>query len=87
MRGFVLAAIVILIAIVAIAFGLVHVSQTREAKLPEIAVRGGQAPKFDVDTAKVNVSMRKQAIDVPQVDVGTKKEAIDVPVVDVDKAR
>ena len=87
MRGFVLAAIIIVVAIVAIAFGLINISQTREAKLPEVAVRGGQTPKFDVDTAKVNVSTRKEAIDVPKVDVGTKKEAIDVPVVDVDKAR
>lgn len=87
MRGFVLAAIVIIVAIVAIAFGLIQISQTREAKLPEVAVRGGQTPKFDVDTAKVNVGTRKQAIEVPKVDVGTQKEAIDVPVVDVDKPR
>jgi hypothetical protein len=48
-----LAVVVVLAVIAAFAFGLINISQTREAKLPEVAVSGGQAPAFHVDTAKV----------------------------------
>ena len=87
MKGLVIAVIVLVAVIAAFAFGLVDIDQTRETRLPEVAVQGGQAPAFDVDTAKVAVGTRKEQIKVPEVDVDTKNESIDVPVVDVDKAR
>ena len=87
MKGLIIAAIVVVAAIAAFAFGLIDINQTQETKLPEVAVEGGQAPEFDVDTAKVNVGTKETTVEVPTVDIGTKEEAIDVPVVDVDKAR
>lgn len=66
--------IVVALVVAAFAFGLIDIDQTRSAKLPDVEVetKGGQAPKFDVDTA--------------DVDVGSKKETIEVPTIDVDRA-
>lgn len=86
MRGIVVAAILVVLVIAAFAFGLVDVSQTKETKLPEVAVKGGQAPAFDVDTAKVNVGTKETSVDVPKVDVGTTKADVELPTVDVQKA-
>ncbi|KQX20924.1 hypothetical protein ASD39_04215 [Sphingomonas sp. Root50] len=78
--------IAVLAIIAAFAFGLIDVSQTREAKAPDVSVTGGQAPAFDVDTAKVNVGSKTTDVTVPKVDVGTTTEQVKVPTVDVDKA-
>ena len=69
-------ALVVIAALVAaaFAFGLINIDQTKTAALPDIKVEtsGGQAPAFDIDTAKV--------------DVGTKKTTVEVPTLSVDKA-
>jgi hypothetical protein len=67
--------IVVALVVAAFAFGLIDIDQTKETKLPDVNVSttGGQAPAFDVDTAKV--------------DVGTKKETIEVPTIDVDRTK
>ncbi|WP_380871770.1 hypothetical protein ACFB49_27260 [Sphingomonas sp. DBB INV C78] len=80
-----IAAIVFAI-VAAFAFGLVDIDQTRELEAPKIAVEGGQAPEFDVDTAKVEVGTKDTAIEVPKVEVGTTKTDVKVPTVAVDKA-
>lgn len=71
-----LLAIVVIIGVVIAAFalGLVNIDQTKTAQLPDVKVEttGGQAPAFDVDTAKV--------------DVGTKETTIEVPTISVEKA-
>lgn len=87
MRGIIVAAILVVLVIAAFAFGLIDVSQTKETKLPEVAVKGGQAPAFDVDTAKVNVGTKEESVDVPKVDVGTTKADVELPTVDVQKAQ
>ena len=85
-----LAAIVILVLLVvlAFAFGLIKVDQTQTGKLPKISVQssGGQAPKFDVSTAKVDVGSKTETVKVPDVQVGTKDKTVDVPTVSVTKA-
>ena len=86
MRGIIVAAILVLVVIAAFAFGLIDINQTKETKMPEVAVTGGQAPAFDVDTAKVDVGTKQTSVDVPKVDVGTTKADIDLPTVDVKKA-
>ena len=63
--------------------GLLRVDQTQQAELPKVSVWGGQPPKFDVQTAKVNVGTTQTTIDVPKVE--TEKRAIDLPKVSVDK--
>lgn len=86
MRAIVVAAILVILVIAAFAFGLVDINQTKDAKLPQVAVQGGQTPAFDVDTAKVAVGTKETNIEVPKVDVGTTKEQVELPTVDVQKA-
>jgi uncharacterized membrane protein YraQ (UPF0718 family) len=86
MTAIMVVAALILAVIAAFAFGLIDVNQTKEAKLPEVAVQGGQAPAFDVKTADVDVGTRTTNVDVPKVEVGTTKAQVEVPTVDVKKA-
>lgn len=85
--GLIVAVIAILAIIAAFAFGLIDISQTKTGKLPEVSVQGGQAPSFDVSTAKVDVGSKSKEVDVPKVEVGTTKTTVDVPTVDVQKAK
>lgn len=75
-----------LAALLAIAFatGLLDIDQTKNARLPEVNVSGGQAPGFDVDTGNVVVGTKETTVDVPKIE--TEKETIDVPVIGVQKA-
>jgi hypothetical protein len=84
--GIIVAVVAILAIIAAFAFGLIDINQTREAKAPDVSVSGGQAPAFDVDTAKVDVGTKTTDLTVPKVEVGTTKESVKVPTVDVQKA-
>jgi hypothetical protein len=67
-------AIVALAAIAAVSFGFLRIDQTRRAELPRVSISGGQAPKFDVHTVKVDIGTEKKAIDVPTVSVQRPKE-------------
>lgn len=73
---FVILAIVALV-VAAFAFGLIDIDQTKTAKLPDVKVEtsGGQAPAFDVDTAKVDVGTEKKTIEVPTLSVEKAKDA------------
>jgi hypothetical protein len=46
-----------------------RVKQTQEGKAPEVEVKGGQIPKYDVDPADVEVTTKKKEITVPDVNV------------------
>jgi hypothetical protein len=61
------------------------VTQTQDGKMPdvEVSTKGGQMPKYDVDTAKVEVGTEKREVEVPKVDVSTEKRDVKVPTVDV----
>ncbi len=76
--------IVVALVVAAFAFGLIDIGQTKGAKLPEVSVSGGQAPAFDVNTAKVDLGTKETTVDVPTV--GTKEETIKVPTMSVEKA-
>jgi len=84
--GIIIGVVAVLAIIAAFAFGLVDISQTKQMKAPDVSVSGGQAPAFDVDTAKVNVGTRTTDVSVPKVEVGTTQEAVEVPTISVDKA-
>jgi membrane protein YdbS with pleckstrin-like domain len=87
MRGGLVAAVIVVIAVIAaFAFGLIDINQTRETRLPDVSVQGGQAPAFDVDTADVDVGTKNTTVELPKVEVGTAKEQVKLPTVDVDKA-
>ena len=62
--------------LVAVATGFLDISQTREARPPDVSVdgngvaaSGGQAPTFDVETGSVAVGTRKADVVVPTVEV------------------
>ncbi|RVT90350.1 hypothetical protein [Sphingomonas crocodyli] len=84
--GIVVAVVAVLAVIAAFAFGLIDINQTKDTKLPDVSVSGGQAPAFDVDTAKVDVGTKKTDVTVPKVEVGTTKADVEVPTVDIKKA-
>jgi len=46
-----------------------RVRQTEEGKMPEVEVKDGKMPKYDVDTAKVDVKKEKVQVEVPKVQV------------------
>ena len=64
-----------------LAFVSCDVKQTQEAKAPEVTVKEGQMPKYDVDTAKVSVDSEKKEVTVPKVT--TEQKTISVPDVNV----
>lgn len=65
-----------LILVPAIAFGVAacDVQKTQEGQLPDVEVKGGQVPKYDVDVGEVEVGTEKKEITVPTIDVQTPSE-------------
>ncbi len=68
--------LVIIVFVAAVATGFLNISQTREAKAPEIsatqngvAAKGGQAPAFDVETGSVKVGRKETSVKVPTLEM------------------
>ncbi|HSS50353.1 MAG TPA: hypothetical protein VLX28_15555 [Thermoanaerobaculia bacterium] len=60
------------------------VTKTQEGKMPEVEVKGGQVPKYDVKGPTVDVKTTTKEINVPtDVQVKTKKKEIKLPEVSV----
>jgi hypothetical protein len=77
---------ILILAVVALIFafatGLLDLSQTREAKAPQISAttngvtaRGGQSPAFDVETGSVSLGVKPKEVPVPTVKVNRPSEA------------
>lgn len=62
-----------LVLVPALAFGLAacDVKQTQEGKLPDVEVKDGQVPKYDVDAADVDVKTEEKSITVPTLEYDT----------------
>lgn len=62
-----------LVLVPVLAFGLAacDVKQTEEGKLPDVEVKGGQVPKYDVDAADVDVKTEEKVITVPTLEYDT----------------
>lgn len=58
-----------LIAPLAIGLAACDVDQTKKAELPEVEVRGGQMPEYDVQPAEVDIKTKKTTIEVPDVEI------------------
>ncbi len=68
--------LVVVVAIGAIATGFININQVRPADAPEIqagrdgiAVTGGQAPAFDVETGKIAVGTQERTVKLPGIEV------------------
>lgn len=69
-----------LVAPFVMALAACDVDQTKEPELPEVEVKGGQAPEFDVETADVDVGTKTTTVEVPTVDVDMPGDAEGKPV-------
>lgn len=70
MRGIlILLGIAALIVIVLLALGMISFDQEQSAQLPTVKIEGGQAPKFDVDVGKVDVTTTNKTVEVPTLQV------------------
>lgn len=95
MRAALLILILGIVALIALfASGLINVSQTREARAPQVeAVDGsiraqaGQSPAFEVQTGSVEVGTREANLAVPKVEVKRDQTQVKVPSVEVRQAK
>ena len=70
MRGIlILLGIVALVVIVLLSLGMISFDQERAAQLPSVTIEGGQAPKFDVDVGRVDVTTTNNTVEVPTLQV------------------
>ena len=91
MRAILLVFILAVVALIAaVATGFVDISQTREARVPNIeasdgAIRaeGGQSPAFEVQTGSVEVGRGETNVAVPKVEVKPGQTKVEVPTVEV----
>lgn len=75
--------ITVLAMILAVSLGACSVEKTEEGEMPEVEVKGGELPEYDVDTATVNVGTDTATVTTPDVDVSTETSKVTVPDVDV----
>lgn len=61
--------VIVIGAAFVLALGACDVEQTEKAELPEVEVKGGNMPEYDVDAADVDVKTEKRTIEVPVVDI------------------
>ncbi len=66
----------LLFAALAVALGSAacKVDPKQGGELPEVDVRGGQLPKFDIDPAKVEIGTDTHTVVVPKVEVTRRKD-------------
>ena len=77
MRAIILILILLIVgAIALVATGFVNINQTQPAEAPGVAVgkdgvviKGGQEPKFQVETGRIEVGSGKATIPVPEIRV------------------
>jgi len=94
MRAIFLILILAVVALIAaIATGFLDISQTREARAPDleasdgaIRAQGGQPPAFEVQTGSVEVGTRETNVAVPKVEVKRDKAKVAVPSLEVRQA-
>lgn len=87
-RLLLLVVVLIGLAVLAQATGLINVDTIGSLRAPSIDVKvsGGEAPKVQVETAKVKVGVTERTVELPNVDVGMKNRDVDLPTVELDKA-
>ena len=60
-----------------------RVEKTEDGKVPEVQVKEGKLPKYDVETAKVDVKQQPVNVDVPKLQVKKETETVNMPKVKV----
>lgn len=74
----VMSVIAVVIAAVAIGFGIymVDIDQTEEASLPdvELTVEGGNLPEFDAEVGDIEMGTEEVTLEVPTIDIQSPEE-------------
>ena len=94
MRAVLLILILAIVALIAaVATGMIDISQTREAKVPQISTTsngvtasGGQSPAFQVETGSVEVGAGTTNVTTPTVKIEGKQTQVATPKVTVNRA-
>ena len=75
----------VVVLIVAFATGMLDITQSRQAQVPQVSVtsngvvaKGGQAPAFDVETGTVSVGTKQATVTVPAPSVPVNPAGNDV---------
>ncbi|HYU31070.1 MAG TPA: hypothetical protein VEW48_02825 [Thermoanaerobaculia bacterium] len=66
--------LLVLTLLASFASGACRVRQTQEGKVPEVEVKGGQVPKYDVDAPDIQVKTEKREVEVPVVKVNPPRD-------------
>lgn len=66
--------IVLLLALLAWAFGFLNISSTGKLEAPDVRVEGGEVPKVSVDTGSVSVGSETTTVEVPTIEVKKAEE-------------
>ena len=93
MRAVLLILILAVVAIIAaVATGMIDISQTREARVPQISATtngitasGGQSPAFQVETGSVQVGTGATNVTTPTVRIEGRQTQVPTPKVTVNR--
>ena len=85
MRAILLVLIIVVLALLAgVATGFLNINQIRGAQAPTvsattngISAKGGQTPKFEVETGSVEIGTRNATVKVPAVEVKPPANQVD----------
>lgn len=86
-RGLVVLTVVLLAFF---AWMMVDVRQVRPGHLPQVELRDGAAPKFEIDVGRVRVGSETKTVDLPSVDLDVDlptlggDQQVTVPTVSID---
>ncbi len=67
--------IIIAVAAAALALGLVRIDSIGSLQPPHVAIEGGQIPKIEVNTAKIDMHRKTVTITVPEMTVEKPEQA------------
>ncbi|MEW9918665.1 hypothetical protein AB2B41_03565 [Marimonas sp. MJW-29] len=76
---------VAVVALAAVAFYMVDIDQTQEARLPDVdvSVEGGQMPEFNAEVGSVEMTEEEVTVEVPDVEITMEEETVTVPGISV----
>lgn len=80
---FALIGVAALLLVGAMSLGIVRVHQTRDAVMPDVALEGGQTPKFQADVANVSLGTEEKTVTVPTI--AMKETKVALPALKVEK--
>ncbi|NSX55910.1 hypothetical protein [Parasulfitobacter algicola] len=77
--------VIAVVAVAAVAFYMVDIDQTEEARLPDVSIdiEGGQIPEYEAEVGSISVGETTVEVEVPEVQVTTNTEEVTIPTLNV----